>query len=125
MYLASTLSAQCLTEGCGVLSELMLVSCCCAATNLTAAQFRVLLCRVPSLQIRRNQLPPRVGRETLDRFFHGWRQVPPPINNVMHRFFDGSQHFLYRNFTVGSRHSTVASFFQQIGRHQWAPCTNW
>jgi hypothetical protein len=32
----------------------------------------------------------------------------------MHRFFDGSQHFLYRNFTVGSRHSTVASFFQQI-----------
>jgi hypothetical protein len=27
----------------------------------------------------------------------------------MHRFFDGSQHFLYCNFTVGSRHSAVAS----------------
>src|SRR5215475_1414175 len=26
----------------------------------------------------------------------------------MHRFFDGSQHFLYCNFTVGYRHSTVA-----------------
>jgi hypothetical protein len=42
-------------------------------------------------------------------FFHRRRQVSPPVNNLTHRFFDGSQHFLYCNFTVGSRHSAVAS----------------
>src|SRR5262249_30567987 len=29
--------------------------------------------------------------------------------SLTHRFFDGSQHFLYRNFPVGSHHSAVAS----------------
>src|SRR6266700_2192908 len=59
---------------------------------------------------------PNLGAKLLDRFFHRRRQVSPPVNNATHRFFDGSQHFLYCNFTVGSRHSAVASFFQQIAR---------
>jgi hypothetical protein len=52
---------------------------------------------------------PKLGAKLLDRFFHRRRQVSPPVNNLTHRFFDGSHHFLYRNFTVGSRHSAVAS----------------
>src|SRR5258707_15687809 len=48
---------------------------------------------------------PKLGAKLLDRFFHGRRQVSPPVNNATHRFFDGSQHVLYCNFTVGSRHS--------------------
>src|SRR5215813_12194162 len=40
----------------------------CSAANvrqgLSHGQFRVLACRVPFLQIRRNQLPPQVGCET-------------------------------------------------------------
>src|SRR5215510_10780036 len=79
MYLASTLSAHCLTEGCGVLSKLMFVSCCCSATNLTAAQFRGFLCRVPFLQIRRNQLPPRAGCETA-RLLLSWMAACLPNN---------------------------------------------
>jgi hypothetical protein len=52
---------------------------------------------------------PKLGAKLLDRFFHRRRQVSPPVDNLTHRFFDGSQHFLYCNFTVGSRHSAVAS----------------
>jgi hypothetical protein len=51
---------------------------------------------------------PKLGAKLLDRFFHWRRQVSPPVNNLTHRFFDGSQHFLYCNITVGSRHSAVA-----------------
>jgi hypothetical protein len=51
---------------------------------------------------------PKLDAKLLDRFFHRRRQVSPPVNNLTHRFFDGSQHFLYCNFTVGSRHSAVA-----------------
>src|SRR5204863_9809845 len=51
----------------------------------------------------------KLGAKLLDRFFHRRRQVSPPVNNLTHRFFDGSQHFLYCNFTVGSRHRAVAS----------------
>src|SRR5215470_87345 len=57
---------------------------------------------------------PKLGAKLFDRFFHRRRQVSPPASNATHRFFDGSQHFLYCNFTVGSRHGAVASFFQQI-----------
>ena len=57
---------------------------------------------------------PKLGAKLLDRIFHRWRQVFPAVNNAMHRFFDGSEHFLYRNFTVGSRHSTVASSSTEI-----------
>src|SRR5262245_21601915 len=56
---------------------------------------------------------PKLGAKLLDRFFHRRRQVSPPVNNLTHRFFDGSQHFLYCNFTVGSRHSAVASPFSR------------
>src|SRR5262249_29915468 len=48
---------------------------------------------------------PKLGAKRLNRFFHGWRQVNPAVKNAMHRFFNGSQHFLYCNFTVGFRHS--------------------
>jgi hypothetical protein len=51
---------------------------------------------------------PKLGAKLLDRFFHRLRQVSPPVNNATHRFFDGAQHYLYCNFTVGSRHSAVA-----------------
>jgi hypothetical protein len=51
---------------------------------------------------------PKLGAKLLDRFFHRRRQVSPPVNNLTHRFFDGSQHFLYCDFTVGFRHSAVA-----------------
>ena len=54
---------------------------------------------------------PKLGTKLLDRFFHRRRQVAPPVNRLTHRFFDGSQHFLYCNFTVGSRHSAVAPSF--------------
>jgi hypothetical protein len=52
---------------------------------------------------------PKLGAKLLDRFLHRRRQVSPPVNGLTHRFFDGSQHFLYCNFTIGSRHGTVAS----------------
>src|SRR5580693_7619155 len=51
----------------------------------------------------------KLGAKLLYRFFHRRRQISPTVNNVTHRFFDSSQHFLYRNFTVGSCHSAVAS----------------
>ena len=56
---------------------------------------------------------PNLGAKLLDRFFHRRRQVSPPVNRLTHRFFDGSQHFLYCNFTVGCRHSAVASSFRR------------
>src|SRR5262245_25065368 len=59
---------------------------------------------------------PKLGAKLLDRFFHRRRQVSPPVNRLTHRFFDGSQHFLYCNFTVGSRHSAVASSFSRLRR---------
>src|SRR5262245_10430339 len=65
---------------------------------------------------------PKLGAKLLNLFFHGWRQVNPAVKNAMHRFFNGSQHFLYCNITVGSRHGTAA-FFQQISRYH--PCSNW
>src|SRR5262245_27701713 len=55
----------------------------------------------------------KLGAKLLDRFFARPRQVSPPVNRLTHRFFDGSQHFLYCNFTVGSRHSAVASSFSR------------
>src|SRR5262245_26797972 len=48
---------------------------------------------------------PKLDTKLLDRFFHWRRQVSPPVNSATHRFFDGSQHFFYSNFTVGSRHT--------------------
>ena len=59
---------------------------------------------------------PKLGAKLIDRFFHRRRQVSPPVNNSTHRFFDSSQHFLYCNFTVGSRHRRCRLFFQQINR---------
>src|SRR5262249_50813924 len=63
----------------------------------------------PSNKIYGINCPPELGAKLLDRFFHRRRQISPPVSNATHRFFDGSQHFLYCNFTVGPRHSAVAS----------------
>jgi hypothetical protein len=52
---------------------------------------------------------PELGAKLLDRNFHWRRQISPPVDNLTHGFFDGSQHFLYCNVTVGSRHGVVAS----------------
>ena len=51
---------------------------------------------------------PKLDAKLIDRFFHRRRQVSPPINSLTHRFFDGSQHLLYCNVTVGSRHGVAA-----------------
>jgi hypothetical protein len=51
---------------------------------------------------------PKFDTKLLDRFFHRRRQVSPPVNNLRHRFLDGSQHVLYGNVTIGSRHGAVA-----------------
>lgn len=48
----------------------------------------------------------KFGAKLLDRFFHRRRQVSPPVNSLRHRFLDGSQHVLYCNVTIGSRHSS-------------------
>ena len=61
---------------------------------------------------------PKLGAKLLDRFFHRWRQVSPPVNSLTHRFFDGSHHLLYRNFTVGSRHGVVASSSSMLPEHK-------
>ena len=50
---------------------------------------------------------PKFDPKLLDRFFHRRWQVSPPANNLMHRFLDGSQHVLYCNVTIGSRHGDV------------------
>src|SRR5262249_32227308 len=51
---------------------------------------------------------PKLGAKLLDRFFHRRRLVSPPVNSLTHRVFDGSQHVLDCNVTVGSRHGAVA-----------------
>jgi hypothetical protein len=51
---------------------------------------------------------PKFDTKLLDRFFHRRRQVSPPVNNLRHRFLDGSQHVLDCNVTIGSRHGAVA-----------------
>ena len=57
---------------------------------------------------------PKFDTKLLDRFFHRRRQVSPPVNNLRHRFLDGSQHVLYCNVTIDSRHGAVALFIQKI-----------
>jgi len=55
---------------------------------------------------------PKLDAKLIDRVFHRRRQVSPPVNSLTHRFFDGSQHLLYCNVTVRSRHGVAAPFFQ-------------
>ena len=49
----------------------------------------------------------------LDRFVHRRRQVSPPVDDLTHRLFDGSQHLLRCNVTVGSRHGGVPARAKQ------------
>src|SRR5262245_2428666 len=51
---------------------------------------------------------PKFDTKLLDRFFRLRCQLSPPVNNLRHCFLDGSQHVLYCNFTIGSRHGAVA-----------------
>src|SRR5215472_17473659 len=74
-----------------------------------AAIFGSLSVECPSNKFYGINCRSKLGAKLLDRFFHRRRQVSPPVYSLTKRLFDGSQHFLYRNFTVGSRHSAVAS----------------
>ena len=64
---------------------------------------------------------PEFGAKLRDRIFHQRRQVPPPVIDLTHRLFDGLQHVLYRNLTVGSRHGAVTSVFRQINHLREVP----
>src|SRR5215471_7760909 len=75
--------------------------------------FVYLSVECPSNKFYRINCRPNLGAKLLDRFFHGRRQVSPPVNSLTHRFFDSSQHLLYCNFTVGCRHSVFASSFSR------------
>src|SRR3954447_6262507 len=46
----------------------------------------------------------KLSPKLLDRLFHRRRQASPISNNITHRLFDGFQHLLHCNLTVGSRH---------------------
>src|SRR5215475_9902544 len=87
--------------------------------------FVYLSVECPSNKFYRINCRCKLGAKLLDRFFHGRRQVSPPVNSLTHCFFDGSYHFLYCNFTVGSRHSAVASSFSRYAAKQqlcWITC---
>src|SRR5262245_26690324 len=58
---------------------------------------------------------PKLDAKLLDRVFHRRRQISPPVNDLTHCCFDGLQHFLYCNVTVGSRHGAVASSSSSAG----------
>jgi len=49
----------------------------------------------------------KLDAKPLDRVVHRRRQVSPPVDNLTHGFFDGAQHLLRCNVTVGSRHGAV------------------
>jgi hypothetical protein len=78
-----------------------------------AVSFVYLSVECPSNKFYGINCRAKLGTKLLDRFFHRRRQVSPPVNRLTHRFFDGLQHFLYCNFTVGSRHSAVACSFSR------------
>src|SRR5689334_16849910 len=46
----------------------------------------------------------KLNSKLLDRLFHRRRQASPITNNITHRLFDGFQHLLHCNLTVGSHH---------------------
>src|SRR5215471_5880012 len=77
--------------------------------TFTAVNLGYLSVECPSNKFYGINCRSKLGAKLLDRFFHRRRQVSPPVNGLTKRLFDGSQHFLYRNFTVGPRHSAVAS----------------
>ena len=74
--------------------------------------FREQVCRVPSLQIRRNRLLLRVGPETCQLPHSSALAVPPPVNDAAHCFFDGRYHLFDRHVAVSLRHDQVASLLR-------------
>ena len=79
-----------------------------ASQGFTAVSFAYLSVEFPFYKFYGINLRPKLDVKRLDRFFHWRRQVSPPVNNLTHRFLDGSQHFRYCNFTISFRHSAVA-----------------
>jgi hypothetical protein len=84
-------------------------SCTTSGRAFPAVSFMYLSIECPFNKFYGINCHPKLGAKLLDRFLHRRRQVSPPVNNLTHRFFDGSQHFFYCNFAVGSCHSVVAS----------------
>jgi len=84
-----------------------------SARAFAAVSFVYFSVECPSDKFHGINCRPQLGAKLLDGFLHWRRQVSPPLNNLTHRFFDGSQHVLYGNVTVGSRHGTVASSFSR------------
>jgi hypothetical protein len=68
---------------------------------------------------------PKFDTKLLDRFFHRRRQVSPPVDNLRHRFLDGSQHVLYCNVTISSCHGAVALFIQKINLSSRMGSSGW
>src|SRR5262245_46149765 len=64
---------------------------------------------------------PKFDTKLLDRFFHRWRQVSPPVYSLRHRFLDGSQHVFYCNVTIGSRHGAVAHLSRNKTQSRMGP----
>ena len=81
---------------------------CSARLRMRPVSFLYLSVESPFYKFYGINCRPELGAKLPDRFFHRQRQVSPPVKNLTHRFFDGSQHFLYCNFTVGSRPSAVS-----------------
>src|SRR6266571_9315337 len=59
------------------------------------------------------------GPRSVVGFFHRRRQVSPPVNNATHRFFDGSQHFLYcrpeKPLTISTNRGAASTFGRRSG----------
>ena len=73
-----------------------------------AVSFGHLPVECPFNKVYGSQSPPQVGCETARSLLSSAvAGLPTSRSNATHRFFDGAQHFLYCNFTVGSRHSAV------------------
>src|SRR5437763_8678263 len=53
---------------------------------------------------------PKLKSKLLDRFFHRRGQVPPPVNNLTHRFFDGCYHLLDGDVAVSLLHTLASDF---------------
>src|SRR5262249_44852658 len=56
---------------------------------------------------------PKFGAKLIDRFFHLRWQVSPPVNSLRHRFLDCSQHVLYCNVAIGSRHDALSPVYPE------------
>jgi hypothetical protein len=61
---------------------------------------------------------PELDAKTVNRLIHRRRQVPPPVNNAAHRFFDGCYHLLDRHVAVSLRHVPLSLSSGALPQHQ-------